>query len=68
VLVVELKGNALFVTVPGLPEYELVPIKVTEFGLKDLSGVSIEFKRDDSGTISEVLVNQMGTVLVAKKR
>jgi CubicO group peptidase (beta-lactamase class C family) len=67
-LVVELKGDLLHVSVPGLPEYELVPIKGTEFGLKGLSGFSIEFKRDDSGAVAEALVNEMGTVLIAKKR
>ena len=40
---------SLTVSVPGLPEYELTPIKGTEFSLKGLSGFSIEFKRDGLG-------------------
>ena len=67
-IAVELKGDKLSINVPGLPEYELEPIAGTEFGLKGLSGLSVEFKRDDSGAVTEALVNQMGSVFVAPKR
>jgi CubicO group peptidase (beta-lactamase class C family) len=66
-IVIELVGDALHATVPGLPPQELVPIKGTEFGLKAISAVSLEFKRDRNGAVSEVLVNQAGVVLTAKK-
>jgi hypothetical protein len=67
-LVIELTGNTLHATFPGLPPQELVPIKGTEFALKAISDVTIEFKRDGEGRVTEALVNQMGTVLVARKR
>jgi hypothetical protein len=68
IVVVELVGSTLKISVPGLPEYELEPIKGTEFGLKGLSGFSIEFKKDESGAVTEALVNQMGAVFIAKKK
>jgi hypothetical protein len=46
----------------------MVPIKGTEFGLKSISELTIEFKQDEHGAVTEALVNQMGTVLVAPKR
>jgi CubicO group peptidase (beta-lactamase class C family) len=67
-MVIELVGSALHATFPGLPTQELVPIKGTEFALKAISDVTIEFKRGEDGAVSEALVNQMGVVLVAKKR
>jgi CubicO group peptidase (beta-lactamase class C family) len=65
---IEFKGDVLQIAVPGMPDYELQPVKGTEFALKGLSGFSIEFKRDGSGAVTEALVNQMGSVYTAKKR
>ena len=67
-IVVELVGTTLHATVPGLPPQELVPIKGTEFALKSVPDITIEFKRDADGTVTEALVNQMGVLLVARKR
>ncbi len=67
-LVIELVGGALQATVPGLPPQEMVPVKGTEFALKSISELTIEFKQDEHGAVTEALVNQMGTVLVAPRR
>jgi CubicO group peptidase (beta-lactamase class C family) len=67
-LVIELTGTTLHATIPGLPPQELVPVKGTEFALKSISAVTIEFTRADDGTVTEAQVNQMGTLLTAKKR
>jgi hypothetical protein len=67
-LVIELTGSTLHAALPGLPPQEMVPIKGTEFALKSISDITIEFKRDDDGNVTEALVNQMGTVLVARRR
>jgi CubicO group peptidase (beta-lactamase class C family) len=67
-LVIELVGESLHANFPGLPTQELVPIKGTEFGLKTIAAVTIEFQRDAKGTVTEALVNQGGAVLSAKKR
>lgn len=66
-MVIELTGSTLHATLPGLPPQELVPVKGTEFALKAISDVTIEFKRDGEGSVTEVLFSQMGTVLVAPK-
>jgi CubicO group peptidase (beta-lactamase class C family) len=67
-LVIELTGATLHATMAGLPPQELVPVKGTEYALKAISAITIEFKRDSEGTVTEALVNQMGALLVAKKR
>ncbi len=67
-LVIELTEITLHASLPGLPPQELVPIKGTEFALKAISDVTIEFKRDSDGRVTEALVNQMGVVLVARRR
>lgn len=48
VAVVALKGqNALTLTMPGQPVYNLVPVRGTKFNIKELIGYSVEFKGDD---------------------
>lgn len=67
-VIVVLKGeNMLQVTVPGQPEYELEPYKGTEFRVKGISGFSLEFKRDDAGTVTEMLVTRPYGTFTAKK-
>ncbi len=64
-----LKGeDTLFLSVPGQPEYELVPYKGNEFTLKNLSGFSIEFIMDESGGVTEAKVTQPNGVFTAKKK
>ena len=67
-LVIELTGSTLHAVLPGLPPQELVPLKGTEFALKAISDITIEFQRDSAGDVTEALVNQMGAVLVARRR
>lgn len=69
ILTVSLKGeNTLTLTVPGQPEYELVPYKGTEFNFKNLSGFSIKFKMDESGAVTEAILTQPNGVFAAKKK
>lgn len=66
---VSLKGEkALVLTVPGQPEYELVPYKGTEFNLKNLAGFSVEFIMDESGAVKEAKITQPNGVFTAKKK
>jgi hypothetical protein len=68
-MTVALKGeNALIVSIPGQPTLELVPYKGTEFHIKGLSGFSVEFKRDEAGTITEALLVQPNGAFSAKKK
>jgi len=69
VLTVALRGDdTLTLTVPGQPTYELVPTRGTSFELKGLSGFSLEFKRDGSGAVSELVLYQPNGTFVATRR
>jgi CubicO group peptidase (beta-lactamase class C family) len=68
-LKVSLRGeNSLIISVQGQPDYKLNPKRGTTFQLADLAGITIEFKRDPSGKVTEAVLNQLGTVLVLKKK
>jgi len=69
VVMIALKGDkTLTATVPGQPEYELVPYKGTEFNLKGLPGVGIEFKLDESGKAVEASFKQPGGAVPFKRK
>lgn len=66
---VELKGDdQLTLTVPGQPTYTLVPIREFAFELKGLKGYSVEFKKNDSDEITEVVFFQPNGTFVAKRK
>jgi hypothetical protein len=44
--------SILTVSLPGQPEYELVPVSKNEFNIKVLSGYSIRFDRDAKGDVN----------------
>jgi len=68
-LTVSLRGDhTLIASVPGQPDYELVPQRGTRFQLASVSGITIEFKRDPSGKVTEAALDQLGTVIVLKKK
>lgn len=68
-LVVSLKGeNTLLVSIPGLPDVELVPYKGTEFAVKGLTGFSIEFASDEAGAVTAAIVTQPNGVFTARRR
>jgi CubicO group peptidase (beta-lactamase class C family) len=68
-LTIVLRGDhTLVANLPGQPDLELVPTRGTTFTLKNINGVTIEFKRDAAGKVTEAVLNQLGTVLVLKKR
>lgn len=60
--------HTLLATLPGTPEYVLDPYKGTEFHIKGMSGLSLEFQRDASGTVTEVQITQPGAVYSAKRK
>jgi CubicO group peptidase (beta-lactamase class C family) len=61
-------GEALRLTVPGQPQYELVPTRGLSFDVKGLPGFSVEFQKDGSGRISEALFSQPNGVFHAKRK
>jgi len=69
VVTVVLKGEkTLTLTVPGQPEYELIPYRGTEFNFKNMTGYSVEFKMDASGAVSEVVFKQPNGTFTFKKK
>jgi hypothetical protein len=67
-ITIGLKGNVLIASVPGQPQYELVPDQNGEFTLKELSIISVRFAMDEEGRVTGVLVNQPQGVFEAKKK
>lgn len=59
--------HTLVLAMPGQPEYELEPVEGTEFAVKGQPGVRIEFKRDESGAVTEATLIQQGAVLSAPR-
>ncbi len=63
-----LKGeNALYLFVPGQPEYELIPSGENKFSIKNLSGFSIEFV-ETNAVITDVLFIQPNGTFKARKK
>ncbi|HVP49714.1 MAG TPA: serine hydrolase [Candidatus Bathyarchaeia archaeon] len=62
------EGKGLILSVPGQPDYELVPYRGTEFKLKGVEGYSVEFKQDAGGAVTEALVHQPNGTFPAKKK
>jgi hypothetical protein len=68
-LTISLRGDhTLVVSFPGAPDLELLPRRGTAFDVKDQSGVTIEFKRDAGGKVTEAALNDNGTAIVLKKK
>jgi CubicO group peptidase (beta-lactamase class C family) len=66
---ISLKGeNTLQASLPGQPDYELVPYKDTEFTLKGLSGFSVAFTADASGAVASAVITQPNGVFTATKK
>jgi hypothetical protein len=65
---VGLVGDSLQLTIPDQPSYDLIATHGLIFDLKGLNGFSVEFKKDASGKIAEMLVVQPGGATVAKKK
>jgi CubicO group peptidase (beta-lactamase class C family) len=57
-LKVFLENNALHLSVPGQPNYELVPIDVNKFSLKDMNGFTILFTVNEKNQVTELTSNQ----------
>ncbi len=62
------EGQGLILTVPGQPDYELVPYKGTEFNLKGAPGFSLEFRADAAGAVTEAVFHQPNGTFTAKKK
>jgi len=66
---VSLRGEeSLTLSVPGQREYELVPTRGLAFDIKGLTGFSVEFKKDSSGAVAELVFYQPNGTFVAKRK
>jgi hypothetical protein len=63
--VVVLRGRTLH---GRQPDFKLNPKRGTMFQLADYAGITIEFKRDAAGKVTEAVLNQPGPVVVLKKK
>jgi CubicO group peptidase (beta-lactamase class C family) len=61
------ESSNLFLTVPGQPEYTLLPTSDTVFVLKDLNGYKVEFIKGDDGKIKMNLIQPNGTFTAVKE-
>jgi CubicO group peptidase (beta-lactamase class C family) len=66
-ITVALKGNALTVSVPGQPVYDLVPEVGGEFSLKPVRVVRVRFLEDAKGQVTTVEISQPGGVFEYKR-
>jgi CubicO group peptidase (beta-lactamase class C family) len=65
---VYVKNKALYLFVPGQPEYELAYVGSDKFSLKALKGFNIQFLLDDKGIVTAALAIQPnGTFKMQKK-
>ncbi len=68
VLKVFLQNNSLRLSVPGQPEYELIPMEENKFSLKDMSGFTITFNRNEKNEVTEMISSQPnGTFKAVRK-
>lgn len=66
---VALRGEkTLYLTVPGQPDYELLPYQGTAFQIKGHAGFSIEFKRNEQGTVTDAVLTQPQGTVTAKRK
>jgi CubicO group peptidase (beta-lactamase class C family) len=69
VYTVSIEGeNTLVLLVPGQPKYHLIPRAGTTFSLRELSGFSMEFKKDASGKVTAAVMYEPGTTFVVKRK
>ena len=62
-----IKGDVLYVFVPGQPEYELYPITTDKFVFKILDGYKLEFIIDNKGKVIEISFIQPNGIFNYKK-
>lgn len=65
---VYIKGNTLYLFVPGQPDYELVSVGNDKFIIKSLNGYSLQFQKDENNTITSVSFIQPNGIFKASKK
>jgi len=66
---IALRGdNAITLTLPGQPAYELVPTGGLKFLISGMTGYSVEFKKSSGATVDELVFYQPNGTFVAKRK
>jgi hypothetical protein len=61
--------KTLILSVPGQPEYELIPVDKNKFSIKSLSGFTVQFNANDKNEITELLsIQPNGTFKATRKK
>jgi len=61
--------KTLALTIPGQPEYELVPVDKNKFSIKTLNGFTIQFNMNDKNEVTELLsIQPNGTFKAIRKK
>lgn len=67
-LTITLKNeNQLFISIPGEPDYQLIPYKKNEFKLKEFSDIKMVFKTENGKVVSMTQVSSTGESEFKKK-
>ncbi len=67
-IVISLRSdNVLIATMPDQKVYELEPLRGNTFSVKAENGLTLDFKRDPTGKVTEFSVNQAGSSSIYKK-
>lgn len=59
--------NTLTVTLPNERVWVLEPVRGNTFAVKDENGLTVDFKRDPGGSVTEFSINQAGSSTVYRK-
>ena len=66
---IALKGNnTLVMSFPGQPERAMVPVRGMTFDVQGAGSFSVEFKKDASGAVTEMVLYEQGSTSVARKK
>jgi CubicO group peptidase (beta-lactamase class C family) len=69
VATVAIRGaNAITLMLPGQPLFELTPTGGLKFLVKGLTGYSLEFKKNESGAVDELVFYQPNGTFLAKRK
>ena len=66
---IQLRGeDTLLLVLPGQPTRELIPARGMTFDVQGLAGFSVEFKKDATGAVTEIVFYQPNGTFAGKRR
>jgi CubicO group peptidase (beta-lactamase class C family) len=61
-------GERLLFGVPGQPVRELAPVRGLRFNIRELTGFSVEFRKNSSGAVTEAALYQPNGTFIARRK